>query len=49
MSENIDVPVSKCEQCGADVWKSMITGNLIKSCNCKKIKVKPDGKGKVTK
>ncbi len=38
--EDIDKPIGKCEQCGSDIWKSMITGNLVKSCNCKKDKVK---------
>jgi len=45
-TENIDVPVGKCEQCGADIWKSMISGNLVKSCNCIRIK---NAKGKTTK
>ncbi len=34
MTEDIDKPIDKCSVCGADVWKSMISGNLIKSCNC---------------
>lgn len=39
-----DRPVGTCDICGADIWKSLISGNLIKSCNCVKPKTKKEVK-----
>ena len=49
MTEDIDKPVGHCEKCGADIWKSMLSGNLVKSCNCVKDKNGKDGKAKQSK
>ena len=39
-----DKPVDSCPTCGLAIWKSLISGNLIKSCNCVKPKTKKEVK-----